>query len=449
MMLWGHLKDYCNAHCISRMFCRVSTLTLLIWCILPQCIASNFRTWTISGVYLTRDGQLVRSLGEHNQGTYWIDGYQMSVTKQTQICWHDAPLQFGSVLGSYVQPIPELDKSSACEIEPLSAMGERVWLQYIGVQEYLDVFRPDMKVVPTRIDVWKSERNENHGGVPDTTATPAWQTLCSSTSPHQLLYPNEGPIDVVCDANVNSYIGSVFSALLKPSTLETDAQITKREMPRFYVVKPFKVRHNYDFEIIDGSLSEPDLRGEFFYKNPHAGSIVRQIVYTSDRTVLVPDTVLAHLGNEAELAALMSYSHAITEQQLIQRLFSVQHFKAQKMSFNTRENGTNNAMYTGKYIWNLNEQVLRLGIRQLYQAGYDIRYAPFSWAVAKGKKVRNPQIDSNDNGYSTRMVAYAFNYISQYYKDVDYSKLKRGEAEYAQFLDELRKADPDAFEVKK
>ena len=42
-------------------------------------------------------------------------------------------------------------------------------------------------------------------------------------------------------------------------------------------------------------------------------------------------------------------------------------------------------------------------------------------------------------------AAYAFNYISQYYKDVDYSKLKRGEAEYQQFLQELRKADPEAF----
>ncbi len=32
---------------------------------------------------------------------------------------------------------------------------------------------------------------------------------------------------------------------------------------------------------------------------------------------------------------------------------------------------------------------------------------------------------------------------------VDLSKLKRGEADYAQFLDELRKADPAAFDTKK
>ena len=34
---------------------------------------------------------------------------------------------------------------------------------------------------------------------------------------------------------------------------------------------------------------------------------------------------------------------------------------------------------------------------------------------------------------------------ARYYKDVDYGKLKKGEAEYQQFLDELRRADPEAF----
>ena len=37
---------------------------------------------------------------------------------------------------------------------------------------------------------------------------------------------------------------------------------------------------------------------------------------------------------------------------------------------------------------------------------------------------------------------YAFNYVSQYYADVDYSKWKRGEVEYQDILKELYKADP-------
>ena len=449
MMLLVRLKGYCIAHGFRRMLCRVSAPALFVWCILPQCIASNFRTWTISGVYLTRDGQLDVDLRQRNHGTYWIDGYRMSVTKQTQICWHRTVLQFGSVLGRDAQPIPQVDASSPCEIAPPSAFGERLWLQYTGVQKYLDAFKPEMKVVATRIDVWNSDNNEKHRFVPHTTATPTWQALCASTSPHQLLYPNEGPIDVVCDAKVNTYIGSVFSALLKSAAIKTDAPTANQETPKFYIVKPFTVRHNFDFETIDGFLGDTVIAvyGHPVYERPHAHSTVRDIVYAQDGTVLIADTALVHLRNEAQCAALLAYSLATTDQDISARLFSVQHFEAKKMSFNSRENGTNNAQYTGKFIWNLNEQVLRLGIRQMYLAGFDIHYAPFAWTVEQGKRIHGPAYQPNQ--HMPWFATYAFNYISQLYPDADYSKLKRGEQEYAQFLDELRKADPQAFEPSK
>ena len=67
--------------------------------------------------------------------------------------------------------------------------------------------------------------------------------------------------------------------------------------------------------------------------------------------------------------------------------------------------------------------------------------------VAQAKPVNNPVINSKhpDKGIPW-YAAYAFNYISEYYSNVDYSKLKRGDAEYQQFLGELLKADPEAFE---
>ena len=86
----------------------------------------------------------------------------------------------------------------------------------------------------------------------------------------------------------------------------------------------------------------------------------------------------------------------------------------------------------------------------MYLAGYDIREAPYAWAVAQGTPVNNPVMNSKHPDQETPWyAAYAFDYISQYYKDVDYSKLKRGDAEYAEFLGELRKADPAAFAAKK
>ena len=67
--------------------------------------------------------------------------------------------------------------------------------------------------------------------------------------------------------------------------------------------------------------------------------------------------------------------------------------------------------------------------------------------VAQGKPINNPLIDSKHPDKEIPWyAAYAFDYLSQYYQDVDYSKLKRGDAEYQQFLGELRKADPEAFE---
>ncbi len=101
-------------------------------------------------------------------------------------------------------------------------------------------------------------------------------------------------------------------------------------------------------------------------------------------------------------------------------------------------------------ITSSNEQALRLGIRRMYLAGYDIREAPFVWAVVKGKPINNPILNSKSpNQEIPWYAAYAFDYISKYYKDVDYSKLKRGEGEYAEFLGELRKGDPAAFAAEK
>ena len=61
-----------------------------------------------------------------------------------------------------------------------------------------------------------------------------------------------------------------------------------------------------------------------------------------------------------------------------------------------------------------------------------------------GKRTKGP-LTVPDYRHMPWYVAHAFNSISQYYKDVDDSKLKRGRREYQQFLQELRNADPEAF----
>jgi hypothetical protein len=151
-----------------------------------------------------------------------------------------------------------------------------------------------------------------------------------------------------------------------------------------------------------------------------------------DGMVMISGALLARLENDGQLSALLSY--AITS-------------IIQKQAYYAWSILSSRTAAPLEYIsYPQEEQQLRIGIRQMYLAGYDIREAPYAWAVAQGKPVNNPVVNSKHPDKEIPWyAAYAFNYISQYYKDVDYSKLKRGEAEYQQFLQELRKADPEAF----
>jgi hypothetical protein len=52
-------------------------------------------------------------------------------------------------------------------------------------------------------------------------------------------------------------------------------------------------------------------------------------------------------------------------------------------------------------------------------------------------------------GLRTRRESRMSSLVSCKRSGVDFIKLKRGEREYAQLLDQLRKADPEAFERRK
>jgi hypothetical protein len=445
MMSLACSRVFYTAHCCGRMARRTAVLAFIACMVLPHCSAVKSRQNHVTDVYLSRDAHILQALMRHTLGTNWIDGYRMTVTQQTQICWHDSALQFRPSLSRAGQPFSRVSINSPCETTPPAIAGTNVWLQYRGVQEIPYGQEFEFEVVATRIDVWKSDTRGNPPSSQSADPRPAWKTLCASPSPHELHYPNEDPIDVECDGKANSYVENIFSGLLKPSAITPDAPIAKEETPGFYIVKPFPVMRNYDFEAIDGSPAICGLQGTLCtYQHPHADSLVHEIVYAPDGTVLIPATALAYLKNEAELAALLSYSLVAADQHLIGRLFRVQHYMGGRWSFSGRRNG----FWIYQFVWNLNHQVMRLGLQQMYLAGYDIRYAPLAWAVEQGKHIKG-SLMVPDYRRLPWYAAYGFNDISQLYGDVDYNKLKRGEKEYTQFLEELRQSDPQAFAEKK
>lgn len=424
---------------------RVAVLALFVCGVQSQCVAGRLHQRDTAGVYLTHDGQLLRAMAQRTPGTYWINGYRTTVTQQTQICWHDSALQFRPRLSRAGQPFSGLSINSPCETMLTAIPGTNVWLQYRGVQKIPFRQEFELNVTATRIDVWNGDINGNPQSSQSEAPRPAWETLCASPSPHELRYPNEGTIDVVCDAKIYGYIQNLYASLLRQPGIAFDPESTQERTPRFYIVKPFQVMHKFDFEAIDGYLGYISSVGYFYYENPKAHSTADGITFAPDGTVLIADTGLANLKNEAQCVALLSYSLVLEQQHLIQHLFLVQQAKFNPWSFNNKTNATNNIKSIGSFVGYITTEVLRLGIRQMYVAGYDIRYAPFAWTVEQGKRIKGPADEPGKHmpWYTT----YGFNYISQLYPDVDYSKLKRGEKEYAQFLDELRKADPETPEL--
>lgn len=234
---------------------HAAAVALLLCGVLPQCAAAKLHKHRTNGVYLTHDNKVIQSLARHTPGVYWIDGYRMAISNQTQICWHDAVLQFSPILNRDGQSIPGFKATSPCESALSGALMGSAWLQYLVVQKYLSDYRlnSEMNVAASRVDVWRSA---NRGDQTQAGPKLTWRSLCASTSPHELRYQNEGPINVVCDAGVNNYVENVFLSLLKSSATTLDTPIEKQGAPPgFYVVKPFEVRHNYDFEAIDGSAA--------------------------------------------------------------------------------------------------------------------------------------------------------------------------------------------------
>ena len=434
------------AHHYKRLLCRAAFLAMLSSMVLPQCTAAKPRSYYVSGVYLTHDGRLIQMLARRTPGTYPIDGYQMTISQKTEICWHDAPLQFGSILYWAGEPVAVQKISSPCGSTPnrkLDHLDHSAWLQY-SANQYPQHHITSIKIDATRIDIWKYADGENKESGESMYMRSGWKKLCSSASPHELRYRNEGAIDVVCDSEVNGYLEKILSSLLIASATTTDVPSKDTEPLSVYIVKPFRIAHKYDFESIDGSLCMAS-DGSCIYRNPRVHQIIREIAYAPDGSILIPDTVLVRLNNEAQLAALLSYSLVAVDQHLIDRLFRVQRFKRNVWSLSYPKSGEENLDGTGYFIRQINAQELRLGIRQMYASGYDIRYAPYAWSVEQGKPIKGLLATPDYRQSSSFYATYAFNYIRQLYPKVDYSKLKRGEREYQQFLQELRKADPEAF----
>ncbi|MHB1795590.1 MAG: hypothetical protein ACYCPO_11540 [Acidobacteriaceae bacterium] len=373
----------------------------------------------------------------------WLDGYPIAITRNSSLLPAPGNTSFSPALennGAFKIDWGDINASvSATDLKrgTSTSPSENMWIWYRAIQTANGSIRAvDMRFWNNYVGKRQEEYTRQFAPVVE---VPDYATRALG----HVIFLHGDKATIVPDTGIQNWITKFGASVVPKDQQSLSSTDPAKVVFRFYVVQPFWaghfLRYKYGFQNIDGTSCETGGEGDFGYSNPNGRSFMKDIVFTQNGVVLIPENVLGSLSNESELAALLSYGISSTIQNQFFRLWSITTY-APGVNLHTM---SSNDLKLCAFVTRLNEQTLRLGIRQMYLAGYDIREAPFAWAVAQGKPVSNPIMNSKHPDQEIPWyAAYAFNYISQYYQNVDYSKLKRGRAEYQQFLKELYKADP-------
>lgn len=383
-----------------------------------------------SGALLEEKPQVSRT-AQGWSGTMWLDGYPMRITSDSTLLTAPTGTQmsydhfepFGSPrMGAVLAP------SSSPKVSAVLWQAN-TWATYRGIaQADRDVWLSQVRLWPNQID---KREQEFWTKLTPAIQAPDYQNRAPGTVNFSHTHKDK-ILRIFPDQDVQNFVSKLGTTLVpqyQKDLPETDA--TKIHF-NFYVVQPV------------GTAFDDEMRRSDGLSRLLRASWDEGVVALLNGLIFVPETMLARIENEAELAAI--FSHAITSV-LQKHRYITQHSDPYRCTMFCSEDPD----YGGyDFALEMSEQSLRIGIRQMYLAGYDLREAPFAWAVAQGMVVHNPWADSKESDKEIPWyAAYAFDYISRHYSEVDYSKLKRGDAEYAQFLGDLRKADPEAFVGKK
>ena len=370
---------------------------------------------------LNEEAPMITRNAQGWNGIWWIDGYPMTVNYQTRLL--SSPdsemLAAGGDLVVNATPLHSKHyKNNVHELKSSNLLKPDTWAVYHSKHEL------DGTLTACQIRLWPNRVNQRETQFLRMFTAKIMAPEYSKRIPGSIEYKYGGPIQIVPNRDIQEYVSRLGIMLVPKYQREMPTSDPTKVNFQFYVVHPFVNVPKNHFVSVDGNLPR-HYSSAYRYNAPKPYASVTSVITVPDGKILVSDVALAHMQNQDQVVSLLSY--AITS--ILQKQANI-------------------ACAGDIYdcLRDEDEQLLRIGIRQMYLAGYDIREAPYAWAVAQGKPVNNPVINSRHPDKEIPWyAAYAFNYISQYYKDVDYSKLKRGEAEYQQFLQELRKADPEAF----
>jgi hypothetical protein len=355
-------------------------------------------------------------------GTLWIDGYPATIAPDTNA------LEVANGAQTVYRPFglfsdAQLGSNRVRSAKPIISKNEwtaNTWVAYRRFQSTTaSVGLSSVMVWPNHVSAGEAKFRLQHSR----SANGSDRIGCLTGGPERKTRRTVSVGSAIPDASLQAFVSEIGQSLLPDYQRTLPANNPTKINFRFCVVQTATGRSK-DVEMSKGMPPLP--------VDPIVANVITAF---PDGQIFISDVALANLSNAAELGSLLSDS--------ITSVLQKHAYIAQNARPDALINPDFEDFSRFRMILAMHQQSLRIGIRQMYLAGYDIREAPFAWAVAQGKPANNPVINSKHPDKEIPWyAAYAFNYISQYYKDVDYSKLKRGKAEYQHFLQELYKADP-------
>ena len=421
---------------------RIVPSRFIIYQIPPRTTVGDlFNKNEISGAALLES---VPSTQSHPK-TLWIDGLPVETTPQStiDIASADTQLAYRGCMSCMLTPHLNSAHPAPRNALPANYTVPNTWVLYDATVD------PNGAIVATHLTFWENHVTPKLSGYLRRFAAKIDPPDYNRHKQGSLTLPGCQDIRIIPDRRAQEWVSALGQDLVPEYQKQMQSDDPAKIDFKFYVVSPFEAMlgsyfvsdtgpmPNYTFQIWDET-------SKYLYTKPKNTALVTWPVALPTGTILVPDTTLANLHNTAQLAALLSYAiTSVLQRQAYlawpSRIFS--NDWERKIYFSSNKD------FVLDFGLGQNEQILRLGLRAMLSHGYDIREAPSAWSMASGDQVINPVLNQKALPSTTaRMkpwyLAYSMAVLSGLYSNVDYSKLKRGEKEYQQFLEELYKADP-------
>lgn len=417
----SHIRVSGNGNSQERTF-TAEQLTLYVVQIRQTIVATSSYSECMGGALLEEDllgnGQPVSS-----DRIMWLDGYPLTVNANTAIMTAPSTTELTyKSFGLFSTPrFGASVRRNSVQTTTVAALKPNMWATYRGYP-----------LASGGCTLYNLRTWSNHEFHKERAFTVALAPSVAGKAKPSNIARTRGGDDIyqklsenlVNDQNIQQFVSSVGESLV-PTYQRLLAEDDDQKLHfRFLVIRSNEALVDKENARLGGiSLLEPP-------------SFHATVLAFPDGTVLIPDSTLARLRSKASLAAILAYAVTVI---------------VQKQSYVARYSGLASAMQSGYqelvvFALARQQQALRIGIRQMFLAGYDIREAPFAWTAASGLPVTNPASSIRyPHKEASWYTSYTFDYISKFYQNVNFTMLESGQQEYSTVLAQLRKVDPSAF----